>query len=93
MESPELILDEFLPREMKDIFFTNGDAAMVFISSRSGRAGKREQVKEAIRALLGIGMLELAQDHLTRVKVDSQSRLRQGFECRSCSSGTLPPGG
>jgi len=68
MESPELILDEFLPREMKDIFFTNGDAAMVFISSRSGRAGKREQVKEAIRALLGIGMLELAQDHLTRVK-------------------------
>src|SRR5439155_4018992 len=27
LDSPELILDEFLPREVKDIFFTNGDAA------------------------------------------------------------------
>jgi len=68
LESPELILDGFLPREMKDIFFTNGDAAMVFISSRTGRSGKRDQVKEAIRALLGIGLLETSQDHLARVK-------------------------
>lgn len=67
-DAPELIIDEFLPLEMKDIFFTNGDAAMVFISTRAGRAGPRNQVKEAIRALLGIGMLEVSEEHLTRVK-------------------------
>ncbi len=68
LDSPELILDDFLPKEVKDIFFTNGDAAMVFISMRAGRTSKRDQVKDAIRALLGIGMLEVSEDHLTRVK-------------------------
>jgi DNA sulfur modification protein DndD len=68
LDSPELVLDELLPKDIKDIFFTNGDAAMVFISTRAGRTTKRDQVKEAIRALLGIGLLEGSQDHLTRVK-------------------------
>jgi len=68
LDSPELILDDLLPKEVRDIFFTNGDAAMVFISMRAGRTSKRDQVKDAIRALLGIGILEVSEDHLTRVK-------------------------
>jgi DNA sulfur modification protein DndD len=43
---------------MKNIFFTDGDAALSFISADAGRTTKIDQVKNAIRSLLGLGLLE-----------------------------------
>ncbi|MCY3749779.1 MAG: AAA family ATPase, partial [Gammaproteobacteria bacterium] len=58
INAPEARLDQMLPSEMLDIFFTDGDAAMTFISPQLAETTKRDQVKEAIRSLLGLGLLE-----------------------------------
>lgn len=64
VEPPELLVQQMLPLEMKDIFFTDGDAALNFISPQLSQSAKRDQVKEAIRALLGVGLLEAAAAHI-----------------------------
>ena len=51
-------LGQMLPKEMIDIFFTDGDAAMTFISPQLSDNTKRDKVKEAIRSLLGLDLLE-----------------------------------
>ena len=61
-----LLIGDMLPIEMKDIFFTDGDAALTFISPQLSRASRRNQVKEAIRSLLGLGLLEAAGTHVAR---------------------------
>ena len=58
IDSPEFRLTQMLPKEMIDIFFTDGDAAMSFISPRLSENTKRDKVKEAIRSLLGLDLLE-----------------------------------
>ena len=58
IEGPEARLAQMLPVEMLDIFFTDGDSALTFISAQLGETTKRDQVKEAIRSLLGLGLLE-----------------------------------
>jgi len=63
-DPPELLIDEMLPLEMKNIFFTDGDAALTFISPQLTKASRRDQVKEAIRSLLGLGLLENADSHI-----------------------------
>ena len=64
IDPPELVLRQMLPDEMKDIFFTDGDAALNFISTQLPQSAKRDQVKEAIRSLLGVGLLEQAERHI-----------------------------
>ena len=58
IDVPEALLAQMLPSEMLNIFFTDGDAAMTFISPQLADTTKRDQVKEAIRSLLGLGLLE-----------------------------------
>ena len=58
IEPPESRLAQILPKEMIDIFFTDGDAAMTFISPQLSDSTKRDKVKEAIRSLLGLDLLE-----------------------------------
>ena len=58
IEGPEARLAQMLPVEMLDIFFTDGDSALTFISAQLGETTKRDQVKEAIRSLLGLELLE-----------------------------------
>lgn len=65
VDPPELHVQQMLPTEMKDIFFTDGDAALNFISPRLSQSAKRDQVRDAIRALLGVGLLESAASHIT----------------------------
>lgn len=64
----ESLIGDMLPIEMKDIFFTDGDAALTFISPQLSRASRRTQVKEAIRSLLGLGLLEAAGGHIAKAK-------------------------
>lgn len=79
INAPEARLDQMLPSEMLDIFFTDGDAAMTFISPQLAETTKRDQVKEAIRSLLGLGLLEgvnkriLAEQSSVNRKISKQT--------------------
>jgi DNA sulfur modification protein DndD len=64
VDPPDLLVQQMLPIEMKDIFFTDGDAALNFISPGLSQSAKRDQVRDAIRALLGVGLLESAASHI-----------------------------
>ncbi len=55
----------FLPPNLREVFFTDGDRALSFIESDSLKA-KREQVQEAIRSLLELDVIEAALDHLKK---------------------------
>lgn len=63
-QSPEAVVSRILPEEMKDIFFTDGDAALSFISSAATKGVRRAQVRDAIKSLLGVWLLENAQNHV-----------------------------
>ncbi len=80
----EARLAQMLPIEMLDIFFTDGDAALTFISAQLAETTKRDQVKEAIRSLLGLGLLENLEK---RVKA-GQSTVNRKIS-RQASSGEL----
>ena len=80
----EARLAQMLPIEMLDIFFTDGDAALTFISAQLAETTKRDQVKEAIRSLLGLGLLENLEK---RIKT-GQSVVNRKIS-RQASSGEL----
>ena len=56
---------EFLPPNLREVFFTDGDRALDFIESDS-LSDKRKQVQDAIRSLLGLDVIEPALDHLKK---------------------------
>ena len=65
LPSAESRLIQMLPKEMIDIFFTDGDAAMTFISPQLSDNTKRDKVKEAIRSLLGLDLLERVENRVS----------------------------
>jgi len=64
IKPPEAIIREELPIELRDIFFTDGDKAMDFIEADINVRTKRQRVEDAIRSLLGIGILQRTIDHV-----------------------------
>lgn len=58
IEAAESRVSQMLPKEMINIFFTDGDSALTFISAQLSDNAKRDRVKDAIRSLLGLDLLE-----------------------------------
>jgi len=68
-------ISEMLPIEMKDVFFTDGDKAMNFISPSLTKKTKQHQVRKAIDSLLGLEVLTSALDHIRK----ASSRFNKQF--------------
>ena len=73
IDAAESRLAQMLPKEMIDIFFTDGDAAMTFISPQLSDNTKRDKVKDAIRSLLGLDLLERVEKRIS----DTQSAVNR----------------
>lgn len=56
---------ELLPTELREVFFTDGDRALAFIDGEEKE--NREKVKNAIKSLLGLDIIENAGTHLKSV--------------------------
>ena len=65
LDSPESHVESQLPRELREVYFTDGDRALSFIEGSQGET--RQRVEEAIRSLLDLGVLEEASGHLNLV--------------------------
>lgn len=72
VRTPEQLLEQILSADLRDVFFTNGDAALNFISPQLTRTDKRSQVRDAIKALLEIGVIEDAIHHVRRVQASKR---------------------
>ena len=64
--SPEVYIREELPPELREVFFTDGDRALSFIEASMSVTDKRKLVKQAIRSLLGLGVIEGALNHVAK---------------------------
>lgn len=65
-----------LPPELREVFFTDGDRALSFIDADSATV-KRQRVENAIKALLGLSIVESAQHHVKQAAADVNKRVRE----------------
>lgn len=63
--NPDSHIRPYLPNELREVFFTDGDRALSFIEGSRGQQMKR--VEGAIRSLLGLEVIEDAVGHITKV--------------------------
>jgi DNA sulfur modification protein DndD len=66
--NPAVLIDSMIPYVLKDVFFTDGDRALAFIAA--SQDAKRERVRNAIRSLLGLELVEAAQKHVAKALSD-----------------------
>ena len=76
IDAPEALINDELPPELRDVFFTDGDRALSFIEADVAVSTKRERVQRAIRALLGLGVIESAIKHVRKAGADVNKRAK-----------------
>lgn len=76
IESPESFLVDEFPPELRDVFFTDGDRALSYIEADANVKSKRDKVQKAIRALLGLGIVENAIRHVGKTAQDVNKAAR-----------------
>ena len=74
---PDDFLSAILPRELREVFFTDGARVLSFTGAELSNTTKRKRVQDAIRALLGIDLLEHARGHVKWVMSEINSQLRE----------------
>lgn len=74
IDLPDSFIADELPLELREVFFTDGDRALSFVDADISQSTKRDRVKQAIRSLLGLSVLEEAERH---VKLSAQEINRQ----------------
>ncbi len=77
IESPEAFVNDELPPELREVFFTDGDRALSFIEADVAQSTKRERVQRAIRSLLGLGVIEQAMKHVQKAAADVNRKAKQ----------------
>lgn len=77
IEAPEALINEELPPELRDVFFTDGDRALSFIEADVALSTKRERVLRAIRSLLGLGVIEDAIKHVRKAAAEVNKQAKQ----------------
>ena len=76
VEYPESYIRQHLPKELREVFFTDGDRALNFIEG-AGR-DQMKRVEGAIRSLLGLEVIEKALDHVEDVISDINQKIKKG---------------
>lgn len=74
VDNAEAHIRPHLPRELREVFFTDGDRALSFIEGSRGDQMKR--VEGAIRSLLGLGVVEEALAHTRKVSAELNTKVR-----------------
>ena len=77
IDAPEALINEELPPELRDVFFTDGDRALSFIEADVARSTKRERVERAIHSLLGLGVIDGAIGHIRKSAAAVNKKARQ----------------
>lgn len=77
IDAPEALINEELPPELREVFFTDGDRALSFIEADVALSTKRERVQRAIRSLLGLGVIDDAIKHVRKSAADVNKKAKQ----------------
>lgn len=77
INEPKAIINEELPPELREVFFTDGDSALSFIEADVTLATKRERVQHAIRSLLGLGVIKDAIKHVRKSASETNRKAKK----------------
>ncbi len=77
IDAPEALINEELPPELREVFFTDGDRALSFIEADIAQSTKRERVQRAIRSLLGLGVIDDAIKHVRKSAAEVNKKAKQ----------------
>ncbi len=77
IDAPRSVINEELPSELRDVFFTDGDRALSFIEADVTLSTKRERVQRAIRSLLGLGVIEDSIKHVKKSAAEVNKKAKQ----------------
>ena len=75
--APEALINDELPLELRDVFFTDGDRALSFIEADVALSTKRDRVQRAIRSLLGLGVIDDAIKHVRKSAAEVNKKAKQ----------------
>jgi DNA sulfur modification protein DndD len=77
IETPEALVNEELPLELREVFFTDGDRVLSFIEADVAVSTKRQRVQNAIRSLLGLSIIEDAMRHVTKSTAEANKKAKK----------------
>jgi len=77
IESPEVHVNEELPPDLREVFFTDGDRALSFIEADVAVSTKRQRVQNAIRSLLGLSIIKDAIRHVNKSTSEANKKARK----------------
>ena len=77
IDEPEALINDELPPELREVFFTDGDRALSFIEADVAVSTKRERVQRAIRSLLGLGVIDDAVKHVRKAAGEVNKKTKQ----------------
>ena len=77
INAPEALINEELPPELREVFFTDGDRALSFIEADVTQSTKSERVRRAIRSLLGLGVIDDAIKHVRKSASEVNKKAKQ----------------
>ena len=76
IEPPDAIVREELPDELREIFFTDGDRTLSFIEADVSQSTKQARVRNAIKSLLGLDLIEDAMNRVRRAASDVNKEVK-----------------
>lgn len=68
-------IEQALPSSLKDVFFTDGDAALAFIAADSSTSERRKRVRAAVESLLGLNDLEALIKRTGEIRKEIQASM------------------
>ena len=77
ISAPEALINDELPPELREVFFTDGDRALSFIEADVALSTKRQRVQQAIRSLLGLGVIDDAIKHMRKSAAEVNKKAKQ----------------
>ena len=77
IDAPEALINDELPPELREVFFTDGDRALSFIEADVALSTKRERVQRAIRSLLGLSVIDDAIKHVRKSASEVNKKAKQ----------------
>ncbi|PQP33263.1 hypothetical protein C6A36_00085 [Desulfobacteraceae bacterium SEEP-SAG10] len=77
IDTPEVHVNEELPPELREVFFTDGDRALSFIEADVAVSTKRQRVQNAIRSLLGLSIIKDAVRHVTKSTAEANKKAKK----------------
>ena len=76
VDPPEAVINEELPADLREIFFTDGDRTLSFIEADVSQSTKQTRVRKAIQSLLGLDVIQEASGRVHRTGLDLNREIK-----------------